>query len=85
MNHWIDVLKQAQQNVLADYFANATPEVQKKLAAQFEQIDFAELPALIRDYVLNKPETAIPADLSPAPFFPYPAKNDEQRLLYAKA
>ena len=85
MNQWIDILKSAGQNVLAEYFANATPEIQKKLAAQFEQIDFAELPALIHDYVLNKPETAIPADLSPAPFFPFPAKNEEQKALYAKA
>ena len=85
MNHWINVLKQANQDVLADYFANAASEVQEKLAAQFEQIDFTELPTLIRDYVLNKPVTAIPADLSPAPFFPYPAKNNEQALLYTKA
>ncbi|MBO5307256.1 MAG: hypothetical protein J6C40_04565, partial [Lentisphaeria bacterium] len=40
---------------------------QAELTAQLEEIDFAELEKLIREYVLVKPKTAIPDDLGPAP------------------
>lgn len=35
--------------------------------------------------MFRKPETAIPDDLTPAPFFPFPAKTAEQTARYAEA
>ena len=85
MKNWTEILTQAGQTKLAAYYEKAADSVKAKLAAQFEQIDFEEMPTLIRDYVLKKPETAIPADLSPAPFYPFPAADDAQKDLFAKA
>jgi len=55
------------------------------LTEQLLEINWDELPELIRDYVFHKPETSIPEDLTPAPFFPFPAKTQEQEELYSKA
>ena len=73
-----------QAHLLAHYDA-ADAAAKAKLEAQFEAIDWEALPGLIDAYVLNRPKTAIPDDLAPAPFFPFPAKTDEQKDLYARA
>ena len=73
-----------QAHLLAHYDA-ADAAAKAKLEAQFEAIDWEALPGLIDAYVLNRPKTAIPDDLAPAPFFPFPAKTDDQKALYAKA
>ena len=58
---------------------------QRKLARQLAEIDWTKLPGLIRGYVLRKPQTAIPDDLAPAPFFPLVPKDDAARELYRRA
>ena len=73
-----------QAHLLAHYDA-ADAAAQSKLETQFGAIDWEALPGLIAGYVLKRPETAIPADLAPAPFFPFPAKTPEQEKLYAEA
>ena len=73
-----------QSHLLAHYDA-ADAAAKAKLEAQFEAIDWEALPGLIDAYVLNRPKTAIPDDLAPAPFFPFPAKTDGEKALYAKA
>ncbi len=73
-----------QAHLLAHYDA-ADAAAQAKLEAQFSVIDWEALPGLIAGYVLKRPETAIPADLAPAPFFPFPARTPEQEKLYAEA
>jgi len=73
-----------QSHLLAHYDA-ADAAAKARLEAQFEAIDWEALPGLIDAYVLNRPKTAIPDDLAPAPFFPFPAKTDEQKALYARA
>jgi len=57
----------------------------KNLATQLEDIDWDEMDQLIRDYVINKPITEIPADLSPSPYFPLHPADTEQADLYNKA
>ena len=85
MQQIIEKLRKAGQNRLADHLALAAPENAARLAKQISELDLEELPRLIRDYVMKKPETKIPSDLTPAPFFPFPAKTDEQKKLYAEA
>ena len=56
-----------------------------QLSAQLAELNFAELNDLAADYVVKRPETAIPADLAPAPFFPAEPRNEEEKAYYAKA
>ena len=56
-----------------------------QLAAQIAELDFAELNDLAADYVIKRPETAIPADLAPAPFYPAVPRNDAEAAYYAQA
>lgn len=58
---------------------------QAKLAAQIEEIDFAELEKLIQKYVFQSAKTQIPADLTPAPYFPLVPRNEEEKNFYAEA
>ena len=56
-----------------------------QLAAQIAELDFEELNDLAADYVIKRPETAIPADLAPAPFYPAVPRNDAEAAYYAQA
>ena len=47
------------------------------LAEQLAAIDWENLPRLIADYVLKKPEVSIPDDVQPAPYFPLVPRNAE--------
>ena len=78
-------IEAAGQSHLLAHWEAADAAARSKLEAQFQAIDWEALPGLIRDYVLNRPRTTIPDDLAPAPFFPFPAKTDEQKTLYAAA
>ena len=56
-----------------------------QLAAQIAELDFEELNDLAADYVIKRPETAIPAALAPAPFYPAVPRNDAEAAYYAQA
>jgi UDP-N-acetylglucosamine/UDP-N-acetylgalactosamine diphosphorylase len=43
---------------------------QRALCAQIASLPLAEIPSLVDRYVRSKPETAAPAELQPAPFYP---------------
>lgn len=75
----------AGQGHLLTHYDQVSAEAQAKLERQFADINWEALPAIIADYVLKRPETAIPADLTPAPFFPFPPKTTEDKALYEKA
>ena len=81
----IEKLKKYGQDFVASKLESLTGEARAKLEKQLSEIDFDELDELIRDYVLKKPVTEIPSDLAPAPFFPFPAKDDAQKEYYEKA
>lgn len=83
--NWIKILRDHGQTRLADRMEKMTDENRARLEKQLADIDFDELDSLIRKYVLKKPETAIPADLSPAPFFRLTPENEEQKEYYRKA
>lgn len=55
------------------------------LAEQLAAIDWENLPRLIAEYVLKKPEVAIPDDIQPAPYFPLVPRNAEEEAMKAKA
>ena len=81
----IEKLKKYGQDFVASKLESLTGEARAKLEKQLSEIDFDELDELIRDYVLKKPVTEIPSDLAPAPFFPFPAKDDAQKEYDEKA
>lgn len=78
-------IEKANQGHLLELYANASEAGKADLERQFADIDWEELPAIIADYVLSRPKTDIPQDLTPAPFFPFPARTEEQKKLYEKA
>lgn len=78
-------LKTFGQEQLLRFEKTASPAENAALEAELEKINFPHLDKLIKDYVLKKPEIAIPEDLQPAPYFPLIPENDEQQKLYAEA
>lgn len=80
-----DTLKKFGQEHLLRFENSATPEENAALEAELEKINFAHLDKLIKDYVLKRPDIAIPSDLQPAPYFPLIPENDEQKKLYDAA
>lgn len=73
------------QEHLAQYLKKCNEEEKNSLLAQLQELDFAHLDKLIKEYVVKKPLFTIPDDLAPAPFFPYPAETPEQKEYYKKA
>ena len=80
-----DQLKKYGQEHLLRFWDDLDDSGKKKLAEQLNEIDWEDMDGLIRDYVLQKPVTDIPADLSPAPYFSLQPVNAEQRKLYEQA
>ncbi len=81
----IGTLKANGQAALAAVLEKAAPEDRAAVEKQLAVINWEELNRLIQEYVFKKPETAIPDDLTPAPFYPFPAKTEEQKTRYAEA
>ena len=78
------LLKHGQKRI-ADVWEKSSGAARAKLEKQIESIDFDELDRLIAEYVKKKPETQIPADLAPAPFFPLTPADDKQAEYYRTA
>ena len=82
---WKKCLAAHGQTRLADAWDKMSDAARAKLEKQLAEIDFDDLDRLIREYVLKKPETVIPADLAPAPFFRLNPENEQQKEYYRKA
>ena len=80
-----DRIKTAGQSEVLRFWDELDEAGRRKLSGQLAGINWQELPALIRDYVINKPQTAIPDDLAPASFFPLVPEDDATRELYRRA
>lgn len=78
-------LKRYKQEHILSFLDELSEDQQEKLFSQIEEIDFEELEELIEQYVLQKPETKIPADISPAPYFSETPENEKQQELYRNA
>ena len=80
-----DRIKAAGQLEVLRFWDELDEAGRRKLSGQLAEINWQELPGLIRDYVINRPRTAIPGDLAPASFFPLEPKDDATRDLYRRA
>ena len=85
MENIAEALKRNHQTHLLDALNKLSGEGYEKLKKQIEGIDWDGLSVLIRDYVMKKPVTVIPADLAPASYFPLLPKDAEQEALYKRA
>lgn len=83
--NWKEILLAHGHRRVAEVLEKASGPDREKLEGQLAKIDFDELDDLIHEYVLKKPETPIPADLSPAPFFRLEPENAEQAEYYRRA
>lgn len=84
-NPILKTLKKYKQDHLLRFWDKLDAIQRKRLLFQLNAIDWTLLDGLINDYVLNKPETAVLGDISPAPYLPVQPRNREQELLYKKA
>ena len=78
-------LEQHGQTHLLKFYDELDEAGKQKLLGQLAEIDWENLDELIKDYVLNKPVTSIPADLQPSPYYPVKPENADQEALYGKA
>ena len=71
----------AGQEHLLRYFNELDDAGREKLTGQLAEINWEKIPFLAKEYVLKRPETAIPEDLAPADYYRLQG-NDE---LFARA
>ena len=83
--NWKEILLAHHQNRIAEQLEKLPQQSRAKLEKQLAEINFDELESLIREYVAKKPETEIPADLSPGAFFRLKPENEAQAEYYRKA
>ena len=81
----LTAVRAAGQEHLLAFREQLDEAAQKRFAAQLENIDFALMKQLIAEYVLRKPEIAVPSDLAPAPYFPLVPRDAGEKALYEKA
>ena len=81
----IQKIQTAGQAHLLRYWSDIAETEQQEFADQLAAINFDILPELIQQYVLNRPQTAIPEDLGPAPFFPLNPRSEEEANRYKQA
>lgn len=62
-------LRAVKQEHVLKFHAELPPVQQTALRAQLASLDLESLPALVKDYVLNKPVFALPADVQPASYY----------------
>ncbi len=78
-------LAAAGQSHLVDFLPELSDSEAQELLSQLEALDFTELTSLARDYVLQRPETLIPENIAPAPYFPRVPRDDAELQRYQKA
>ncbi len=81
----INVLKKYGQEHLLRFFGEMNMRQKEKILSQLREIDWQELDVLIHSYVTSVPETVIPSDIKPAPYFPSEPSNDDMKELYRTA
>ncbi len=81
----LEKLTPYHQEHLLTFWDNLTADQQATLTRQINELDLENLNQLIPEYVLNKPNTEIPNDLTPPPYFSADPKTAEEEVQYAKA
>lgn len=80
-----DTLKKYGQEQVLAFWDELDEAGKAQLEKQLDAIDLEHLGELIEEYVKVKPDITIPADLSPAQFYPLKPASAEQEALYKKA
>jgi UDP-N-acetylglucosamine/UDP-N-acetylgalactosamine diphosphorylase len=75
-------LKKYGQEHLFRFFPEMNSHQQEKIHTQLREINWKELDSLINNYVIHTPETVVPPDISPAPFFPALPENEDRKEQY---
>ncbi len=73
-----------QQHII-DFLEELDAEHAANLKRQIEEIDWTSMNLLIKDFVLKRPETKIPSDIRPSPFFKAEPDGLAQSEYYHKA
>lgn len=71
-------LETVGQGHLLRFYDQLDDAMKKSLLAQITSIDLESLPKLLHDYVINKPTSALPADIQPAPYYPRHPRTGER-------
>jgi UDP-N-acetylglucosamine/UDP-N-acetylgalactosamine diphosphorylase len=72
-------LEAVGQQHLLNFHDRLPPPARRALLDQIASLEIESLPSLVRDYVLNKPAFSLPADVRPAPYYPYDAASPSRR------
>ena len=75
----------AGQGELLKFWDDLTEAEKSAFAGELAAVDWAQIPRLAAEYVLKRPEMAIPDDLTPAEFFPLAPATEAQAELYRRA
>ncbi|MBR2357590.1 MAG: UDPGP type 1 family protein [Lentisphaeria bacterium] len=78
-------IQTAGQEHLLKFFEELPEDKQSAYLDELASQDWELLPALIREYVLQKPAIALPENLEPAPYFPLEPRNGSEADYYAQA
>ena len=81
----VEKIKNSNQEHLLRYWDELTETEQQEFAGQLEAVNFSILPELINRYVLSRPQTAIPEDLGPAPYYPLIPRSADEKKRYEQA
>lgn len=79
------LLKENNQMQLANFANELNTEQAAILEKQINEIDWREINQLIKDYVLEKKQIPLPQNIEPAPYYPYPTKDQNLLKKYSKA
>ena len=79
------MISDAGQEHLLCYIDELSAEEKRVFIEQLAAVDWPQIPQLAADYVLKRPEISIPADLTPAQFFPLTPADSATAELYAAA
>jgi UDP-N-acetylglucosamine/UDP-N-acetylgalactosamine diphosphorylase len=84
-NELYETLSKHNQEHILRFWNELNVVQQDKLSGQIKNINWDQLDELIKNYVIKKPETNIPEDLSPADYYPMVPKTEESKKLYIEA
>lgn len=79
------VLAAHNQTQLLRFWDELSGDARQRLARQILDIDWHRLDNLIRNYVLQAPETNVPDDIQPAPYYALNPAGDEAATQYRQA
>ncbi len=85
MNSLKETLNKFGQAHLLAFYEELNAEQQQKLTTQLEGIDFAAIPSLIEQYIINPQEEVLPSGIEPAPYYDLDPKTAEAQALLAQA